>query len=257
MDGSAVVVTGAAGGMGRAISERLAAAGAHPILVDVDETAGAALASALGASFVRCDLSDLPQGVAALAEEVGRHVDVLDGIVNAAGVSSSSRYPEVSVVEWERVLRVNLSAPFFVVQALNSLLRRPGAAVVNITSAEATGVYASSTHSTPDYAAAKAGLKLVTECLAMDLAPEGIRVNAIAPGFTATPMTAGMRERLAPFIPGLVPLGRWGEPRDVADAALFLLSEHAAYVTGASLPVDGGFTLGVTERTFGGPGAGG
>ncbi|MGB2710530.1 MAG: SDR family oxidoreductase, partial [Conexibacter sp.] len=211
---------------------------------------GRELAVALDCPFVACDLADLPGDVAALRAAVEPHAPLLDGIVNAAGVSSDSHFPDVDCAAWERVLRVNLSAPFFVVQALEPLLRRPGASIVNVTSAEATGVYSSSTRPTPDYAAAKAGLKLATECLAVDLARVGVRVNAIAPGFTATPMTEGMKDRLAPFVPALIPLGRWGEPADVADVALFLLSERAAYVTGASIAVDGGMTLGVTARTF-------
>ncbi len=249
--GSRVLVTGGAGGMGSAIAERLADNGCVPIVADREGERGRELASRLGAPFVPCDLSDLPGGVEALRAGVAEHADVLDGIVNAAGVTSSSRFPEVDWATWERVLRVNLSAPFFVVQALHGLLRRPGAAIVNVTSAEATGVYATSPHSTPDYAASKAGLKLATECLAMDLAREGIRVNAIAPGFTATPMTDGMRERLDSAIAPLVPLERWGTPADVAAAALFLLSDAAGYVSGASLAVDGGVTLGFTSHTFG------
>jgi NAD(P)-dependent dehydrogenase (short-subunit alcohol dehydrogenase family) len=220
-------------------------------VVDLDSERSRALTSRLGCPFVPCDLADLPAGVERLREQLEHQGETIDGIVNAVGITSSSHFPEVEYEEWDRVLRTNLSAPFMVVQALYGLLRRPGAAIVNITSAEADGVYSTSRRATPDYAAAKAGLKMATECLAMDLSREGVRVNAIAPGLIATPMTAGMRDKLDQAIPPLVPMERWGEPEEIAAAALFLLSDAAGYVSGASLAVDGGVTLGFTEHTFG------
>jgi NAD(P)-dependent dehydrogenase (short-subunit alcohol dehydrogenase family) len=251
-----VLVTGAASGIGKAVASRVVEDGGRAILADRDREGGAALAASLDCPFLPCDLGDLPGAVENLPAAVKAEVEALDGIVNVAGISSRSHFPNVEYADWERVLRVNLSAPFFLVQALSPLLRRPGGAVVNVTSVEAGGVYSASRQPTPDYAAAKAGLKLATECLAMDLAREGIRVNAVAPGMTATPLTEGMREELAPHLDALVPLGRWGMPEDVAGAVAYLLGDDAAYVNGATIVVDGGLTLGLTEHTYSGAGRG-
>jgi NAD(P)-dependent dehydrogenase (short-subunit alcohol dehydrogenase family) len=246
-----VVVTGGASGIGRAVALAAHGAGLDPIVVDRDVGRGAEVAASIGAPFVACDLNRLPDQLDELRDRVEAHTDQLGGIVNAAGISSGGHYPDVPLAEWETVLRVNLTAPFFVVQALDPLLRRPGAAIVNVTSAEADGVYSVGERSTPAYAAAKAGLRLATECLASDLAGDGIRVNAVAPGMIATPLSAGLRDRVDRHVSRLSPLGRWGEPEEIAEVVLFLLGDRSSFLTGASVAADGGLTLGITARTFG------
>jgi NAD(P)-dependent dehydrogenase (short-subunit alcohol dehydrogenase family) len=162
-------------------------------------------------------------------------------------VSSAAHYPEIDFADWERVVRINMTAPLFVVQSLDPLLARPGASIVMITSIEATHVISTSERSTPAYAAAKAGLKLITESLASDLAAEGVRVNAVAPGFVRTPLTDGMRDRGAgAWVEKVVPMSRWAEVDDIAQAAMYLLDDASSFVSGTSLVVDGGLTLGVT-----------
>jgi glucose 1-dehydrogenase len=247
-----VVVTGGAGGIGRAVCSGLASEGARPIVVDIDAAQGERVARETGGSFVQCDLNDLAEALAPLREAVSSLTPSLAGVVSAAGVSSQGHYPELTLAEWDRVIRINMTAPLFVVQALDGLLERPGAAIVMITSAEATRVITTSARSTPAYAAAKAGLKLITESLASDLAPDGVRVNAVAPGYTRTPLTAGLFERgVGEWVERLVPMGTWGEPEEVADAVLYLLSERSRYISGASLVVDGGLTLGITTAMTG------
>lgn len=247
-----MLVTGGAGGIGRAVCTGLARQGARPIVVDLDRARGELVASETGGAFVECDLRDLPVALKLIGEQVSSLTGSLAGVVSAAGVTSQSHYPELDLDRWEAIIRVNLTAPLFVLQALDRLLQRPGASIVIITSAEATRVISTTSRSTPAYAAAKAGLKLITESLASDLAHDGIRVNAVAPGFTRTPLTAGLREPGAgEWIERVVPMGGWAEPEDVADAVMFLLGERSRYVSGASLVVDGGLTLGITRAMVG------
>jgi meso-butanediol dehydrogenase / (S,S)-butanediol dehydrogenase / diacetyl reductase len=247
-----IVVTGGASGIGRAVCLAAHRAGLHPIVVDRDVERGTQVAESIGALFIACDLARLADDLDELPRRVEAHCHRVDGIVNAAGISSAGHYPDLALTDWETVMRVNLTAPFFLVQALDPLLKRPGAAIVNVTSAEAEGVYSVGERSTPAYAAAKAGLRSVTECLASDLAGDGIRVNAVAPGMIATPLSAGLRDRVDDHVSKLSPLGRWGEPEEIAEVVLFLLSDRSSYLTGASVAADGGLTLGITARTFGG-----
>jgi 3-oxoacyl-[acyl-carrier protein] reductase len=172
------------------------------------------------------------------------------GIVNCAAVFGSASFPDIGGAAWERTLSVNLVGPYALTVAALGLMDR-GASIVNLTSVEAFHVLNTGGGSTTDYAASKGGLQMLTKAIASDLAPRGIRVNAVAPGYIATPMNAsildaGERRR---FIEERIPLeGRIGRPADVAAPVAFLLSNDAAYVTGTTLVVDGGLTLGTTRR---------
>lgn len=161
--------------------------------------------------------------------------------MNAAGVASTETTGEVTLAEWDHVLRVNLTAPFFVCQALADRLA-DGGAIVNISSIEAHVALSTSGATTPGYAASKAGLELVTTCLAADLRGRGIRVNAVAPGFIRTPMTAAHQLAHGDWVARRTPLGRWAEPSDVAAVVEFLLSDGARFITGTTVVVDGGLT---------------
>jgi NAD(P)-dependent dehydrogenase (short-subunit alcohol dehydrogenase family) len=244
LDGRRILVTGGAGGIGRAVCRAAAAEGAAVLVLDMDAAGGRAVADDVGGALLELDLGDVAAGSGALAQRVGP----IDGLVNAAGVSSVAPSSGVTREEWQRVLAVDLAAPFFLVQELAALIQAPGGAIVNVTSVESFTVIGSGGSSTPAYAAAKAGLKLVTECLASDLGPRGIRVNAVAPGFVRTPMTARQLEEARDWIEASVPLARLGEPDEIADAVVFLLSDRSRYVTGATLVVDGGLTLGYVNR---------
>jgi 3-oxoacyl-[acyl-carrier protein] reductase len=229
------VVTGGSGGIGRACVERLAEDGFEVVSVDV-----AGPVSPGAASSVTADLRDVEGCVAAIRAACPR-VDVL---VNGAGVVESEPFFTVGLADWERVVAVNARAPFFLMQGLVDRMPR-GSAVIGIASIEAITVLAMSGATSSIYASTKAALRSLTETLAVELGPRGIRVNAVAPGLIRTPMTARAQvdERDA-WIRSHTPLGRWGEPGDIADVVGFLASPASRFMTGTTLVVDGGISLG-------------
>jgi 3-oxoacyl-[acyl-carrier protein] reductase len=239
-DRKTIVVTGGAGGgIGGGVSRGLAEEGAEVVIVDIDES-GRERASELGGRFVAADLTDPGAGAANVAVSV----DQIHGLVNCAGTLEGSRFPELGVDDWERVLSVNAAAPLFLIQALFDRFVE-GSAVVNVTSLEERLPMALRPPlTTPIYAASKAALGLLTRSLAPVLGTRGIRINSIAPGYVHTPLSAPLRETAEPWTAAQTPLRRWAQPDEIADAVLFLLSDDARFITGASLRVDGGFALG-------------
>jgi NAD(P)-dependent dehydrogenase (short-subunit alcohol dehydrogenase family) len=229
------VVTGGAGGIGRACVERLGADGYDVVSVDV-----AAPAGAHPGRHVTADLRDVEATVEAIRDACPQ-VDVL---VNGAGVVEPLPFATVGLADWERVVAVNARAPFFLMQGLVDRMPR-GGAMIGIASIEAVTVLAMSGATSSIYASTKAALRSLTETLAVELGPRGIRVNAVAPGLIRTPMTAKAQvdERDA-WIRSHTPLGRWGEPGDIADVVAFLASPAARFMTGTTLVVDGGISLG-------------
>jgi NAD(P)-dependent dehydrogenase (short-subunit alcohol dehydrogenase family) len=232
-----VVVTGAASGIGRACAEVLVAEGRPVALWDVNP-AVVEVAAGLGMPAEVIDVTD----PAAVTEAAGRSAGALGavgGVVHAAGRVTVEPVGDFTADSWDAVVDVNLRAHALVVQALLPHLRRTaGAAVVGISSIEAlvgNGVI-------PAYCASKAGLLGLTRSMAAQLGPEGIRVNAVCPGFVETPMLAptlaieGARRRLERSSP----LGRIAQPVEIAHAVAFLLSEKASFITGTQLVVDGG-----------------
>jgi len=230
------LVTGGARGIGRAIVRRLREDGAHLAVFDRDPLDGP---DDDAVAWWGLDVTD-HAAVAGAVAEVAARLGPISTLVNNAGVLDARPAAEVTPEAWQRVMRVNLEAVFFVAQAVLAHLA-DGASIVNIasTSAFVTG------RQQAVYEASKAGVVMLTRSLAVELAPR-VRVNAVAPGLVDTPMTRGLfgtKERFDARVTEKVPLGRAAQPSDIADAVAFLASDEAAYVTGETLVVDGGWML--------------
>lgn len=242
--GKRALVTGAAHGNGRAIALGLAAHGADVVVTDIDlqgseRTAADIRARGRSGWAFPLDVTDA-QACNALAGTIARDVGAIAILVNNAGIIIREGIDSPRAGEnWRRVLDVNLTGVFNVTHAFLPALRQTRGAIVNLGSiASFVGV-----GGTLGYAPSKGGVKLLTQALARDLAADGIRVNAIAPGVIATAMTEATRNdpaRLAGFM-NRTPLGRVGEPDELVGPVVFLVSDMASYVNGATLPVDGGF----------------
>ncbi len=235
--GKVAIVTGAARGIGEGIAGRFVADGAKVLLVDVIPEVEAA-AARLGQPFLVKDVTDRDAGeaIARAALDVLGRIDIL---VNNAGIGGSKRLMESDDALIDRFLDTNLAAVLRVTRAIVPHLPRPGGRIVNISSIFGITGYPGTTA----YAVAKAGVAQFTRQLAGELAPEGILVNAVAPGLIETPMTTGHRQNALyqRLIVEGTPVERMGTPADIAGPVAFLASDDAAFVTGAVLPVDGGF----------------
>jgi len=247
-DGSApmdrsVLVTGGASGIGRATAERFAREGADVVVVDVDAEGADAAAAIPFAESPRAaaDVTDPGEVETAVAVARDEHGPV-DVLVNAAGVPDLEDPLEAqSVDDWQRIVDVHLRGTYLVATAVLSEMRdRELGAVVNVSSVTSFGAFPSSTA----YGPAKSAVNNLTKVLAVEAAADGVRVNAVAPGFVHTPMVDplfadGTLDRDA--ITGRIPAGRMAQPEEIADAISLLCDDRAGYVTGVVLPVDGGW----------------
>jgi NAD(P)-dependent dehydrogenase (short-subunit alcohol dehydrogenase family) len=242
--GKAVLVTGAARGIGAAIAEAVVEEGGAVALLDLDPTGAdtaAGLADRGTAHFFQCDVRSLEE-IERAVTDAERALGGLDGLVNNAGVNAYFDAVTMTEDDWDSVFAVDLKAAWMLAKAmLPGLIERRGA-IVNISSIQARLTI----HGFFPYAAAKAGLEGLTRSLALDYAPAGVRVNAVAPGYTETRLVREWLD-LQPdpqaaleSVVARIPMGRIADPREIGNAVVFLLSDQASAITGATLAVDCG-----------------
>jgi NAD(P)-dependent dehydrogenase (short-subunit alcohol dehydrogenase family) len=248
LEGCSILITGGASGIGLAVARRAAAHGAKPILVGRDEAKGlAASASIPGASFVRADLTRA-EDVASLGRQLRSDFGAIRYLVNAAGVFSPKPFLQHTLEDYDRYLDISRGT-FFLTQAIVQRMveAEQGGAIVTVGSMWAKQAIKATPSSA--YSMAKAGLHALTQHLAMELGDSAIRVNAVAPAVVETPVYESFipKEQVPSALQGFNgfhPLGRIGQPHDVAAAILFLLSDEAAWITGTVMDVDGGVMAG-------------
>jgi 3-oxoacyl-[acyl-carrier protein] reductase len=244
LGGKVVLVTGASRGIGRAVAFRLAAAGATVVLGARDESRLAEVAAEIAAAGGRgepavLDVADRASVEAALGDVLEAHGRI-DGLVNNAGVTRDKLLLRMKDEDWQEVLATNLTGVFLCTQAaLRPMVKQRSGRIVNVTSV--VGLVGNAGQA--NYAASKAGVVGFTKSVAREVASRGITVNAVAPGFIATDMTAGMTDKAKAAVSAAIPMGRVGSPEDVAGTIVFLLSDAAGYITGQVLGVDGGFHM--------------
>jgi 3-oxoacyl-[acyl-carrier protein] reductase len=235
------LVTGASGGIGGAITRALHAQGAT---VAVSGTRREALDKLSGELSTRvhvvpCDLGD-PAAVEALVPRAEEAMGKLDILVHNAGITRDNLILRMKDEEWERVLAVNLGAGFRLARAaIKGMMRRRAGRIIFITSV----VGVTGNPGQANYAASKAGLMGMAKSLAQEIASRNVTVNCVAPGFIATAMTDALDEKTRARILGMIPLGRMGTSEDIAAAVAYLASDAAAYITGATLHVNGGMAM--------------
>lgn len=241
LSGRVALVTGAARGIGREIAQRLASAGASVAVVDVADDAVQQAASELSKADqvsrgYRCDVSSL-DATMELGERVLADFGRVDMLVNNAGITKDRLFVRMTAEDWAAVLNVNLTGAFNVTKAVApAMLKARAGSIVNIASV----VGQMGNPGQANYAASKAGLIGLTKSLAKEFSARGVRVNAVAPGFIRTHMTDALPEDVQAQMKQIIPLGRFGEPVDVANVVMFLVSDASAYVTGQVINCDGG-----------------
>jgi NAD(P)-dependent dehydrogenase (short-subunit alcohol dehydrogenase family) len=246
LEDKVAIVTGGAHGIGLAIARRYVAEGAKVVIADVDAAAGEAAAKGIDAgrcSFVRADVGD-KSDAGRLVDEAFRLFDGLDVLVNNAGIVHGADFLDIEEADFDRVLRVNLKGAFLVGQAAARRMvsqvesgKAPGA-IINMSSINATLAIPNQV----PYCVSKGGLAQLTKVMALSLAPYGIRVNAIGPGSIMTDIlrSVGSDRDARRRILSRTPLGRIGEPEEIASVAVFLAGRDSSYITGQTVFVDGG-----------------
>jgi NAD(P)-dependent dehydrogenase (short-subunit alcohol dehydrogenase family) len=244
------IITGGARGIGLACAERFVAEGAHVVILDVLDEVGKTEAKRLGATYMHCDVSKSSDVTAVVAAVVKQHGTV-DILLNNAAINISGDFLETSEADYDKVLDINLKGSFLMLQACaREMVKQAAGSIINMSSVNDTLAIPSIV----SYCVAKGGISQLTRATSISLAPHGIRVNAIGPGSIMTDMLKSVVNDKAAMarVMSRTPMGRVGEPSEIASIAVFLASDESSYVTGQTIYADGGrmplnYTMPVNE----------
>ncbi len=242
LTGKVSLITGSTRGIGRAIAEKLAQSGSSVVITGTSREKAESVAKEISEKYsvdafgVEMNLLS-EESIKKAFEEINQKVDGIDILVNNAGITRDKLFLRMSLQDWEEVIKVNLTGTFLVTQnAIKKMLKQRWGRIVNISSVVGFTGNVGQTN----YATTKAGLVGFTKSLAKELAPRNILVNAVAPGFIETDMTAVLSEEIKENYKKQIPMGRFGSPEEVANVVLFLVSDLASYITGEVIHVNGG-----------------
>lgn len=241
LTGKNAIVTGSTRGIGKEVAKALAASGARVAIVGRDLSNAHSVAAELGHSAMgfACDVSDTA-AVARLIADVEKEFGGIDILVNNAGLTRDNLVMRLKDEDWDDVMNANLRGAFAAIRAASrGMMKKRSGRIINMASV----VGLNGNKGQANYAASKAGLIALTKSVAKELGSRNILVNAIAPGFIATEMTDAMTPEAKSALTGLIPLGRLGRTEDIASAVVFLASDHASYITGQVIVVDGGMVM--------------
>jgi 3-oxoacyl-[acyl-carrier protein] reductase len=246
LEGRVALVTGAGRGIGKAVAQTLAAAGAQVALLSRTETNAQEVAHAIETAGGRAlafggDVAD-PSTVETVIEQTLKHWERLDIVVNNAGITRDTLLLRMKDEDWDAVLQTNLKGAFLCSRAaLKPMMRQRWGRIVNISSV----VGLTGNAGQANYAASKAALVAFTKSVALEMGSRGITCNAVAPGLIETDMTQAMPPQAREYALQRIPVGRFGTPEDIAYGVLYLCSDYAAYITGQVFVIDGGLTVGI------------
>lgn len=244
LNGKVAIITGSGRGLGKEAALLFAEEGAKVVVCDINKEAADEVASAINgnggeAMAARVDVTDVAS-IQTMADAVMQRFGKIDVLVNNAGITADAQLVKMTDDQWDRVINVNLKGVYLCSKAIAPLMIAKGSGRI-INTSSVVGVYGNFGQS--NYVATKAGVIGMTKVWAKELGRKGITVNAVAPGFTMTEMMATVPEKVLTTIKEKTPLGRLGEPRDIAYAYLYLASDEASFVNGATIQVDGGLVL--------------
>lgn len=239
LDGKICIITGGGRGIGKSTAEKFSGEGATVIIAENDEKTGQSVADALKGKFIKTDVSN-QESVNVLFQSVMDAYTRVDVLVNNAGILMDSTLTKMDEDQFDSVINVNLKGVYLCGRAAADIMKEQGSGVI----LNASSVVAhNGNFGQTNYVATKSGVIGMTKVWARELGKDGVRVNAVAPGFIKTEMTAQMPEKIIKMMGEKVPVKRWGEVDDVANAYCFLASDEASYISGTVLNVDGGVVV--------------
>lgn len=239
LENKIAIITGGASGIGEATARKFSEEGAKVIIWDIDETKGQKLSNELGGFFLKVNTANYSE-IEIAAKEINDKYGRIDILINNAGITRDSTIKKMTPEQWQQVIDVNLTGVFYCIKIISEyMLVNNYGRIINASSV--VGIYGN--FGQANYVATKSGLIGMTKTLARELGRKGITVNAVAPGFVSTEMVSAMPANILDNMKSKVPIGRLGEPKEIANAYCFLASDEASYINGHTLSVDGGMTV--------------